>query len=259
MRLKFSQTSAAIIIEKLQPFIRNKCHDNGAYIDFLKKLCKAAYIVYGENTNLKDSYKSFIIFSFTNASYFLIDSFNADLEDRIFNDIIFPVKDDVMNTVMSALGFENSIADNSNSLNDYFDTDIFNLFERDFGSGFKIAHDNSLFKSNDLRIPDLKSTFKNDFINHIPFVTKKRKSLNSNSIREFLVYYTVDLLEGYQKEANYLPETVMHQVYDQMETVSDIIFTVPFEEISPEEEIFDNYTTDLLFKTKSKYLEFLHS
>jgi len=260
MIYQFSQTSAAIILDKLNSFVSDECLNQNDYVIFLKKLCHAAIKVYGQEREIDDFFKSQIALSFSNASFFLRSNFNESLASNVCDEIVFPARDEAINKVIKAIGFETNDSDFSEeALNSYFQNNISAIFEKEFGKGLKVVHTESFLNIPNMALPDKKSTLNDHIVSCMPVIQEKRGIVNNITIREFLVYYSIKVFDELQNHFTYLPYTLMTQLYDQMEEVCAEIFDLPFEHISPEKEIFDTYTTDRIVTTKNKYFDWLLS
>jgi hypothetical protein len=259
MRKDFSQTRAAIVLEAVSPFFKFECTNSQGTANFLKALCKAAFRWAGEGSELDDAHKTHIIFCFTNSAYFMLPNFNSDLEDQVFNDCMFNDRDEVLGKLFSGLGL-GDVSNTDSPFKKFLKDKADKVFDAPTEApALKIFYNNGLINLPDIQIPDIREGLRNDFQNHFQLLKQKPRIISKNEVREFLIYFTVDLLQNYQENAEVIPSGVVEQVYEQIEDVATDVFGFAYEQISPEAEIFTNQNREYLLTVKDKYLNYLHN
>ncbi|MBS1573349.1 MAG: hypothetical protein JST62_13215 [Bacteroidetes bacterium] len=242
----FSRTRAAVILAKLEPFSSVNCNNREDIRLFLKKVINGAIEYYSKFKTIDNTFKTEIIFCFTNCAYFFYKGFNSSDEDVIFQDCMFDMTKGVMSKVFSTV-----------SKSDYFSMDLNSIFDdvNEDNNGLNIFEDYDLASSSPL--PDMEESLYNAYLMCQLMLSKKQRIVSPKEYKEFIIFHTLDLFLEYQKGGDFVPQSVINKIYDQIRNAATRAFEVPYSQLSPEQELIDNCYTELLINAKEKYFLYM--
>lgn len=231
----FSQTRAALILLKNRKLQYLKCNNQFDTYVYVQQLCKAVMYDFETKGTSDVSYKEHIAYSFTNPCYFLIEGFSKNQEDIITD----------------GLYYNNRGTQSKSELEEYFGKSIEEVITvpNDFAFSISNVHH---------EVPDLRKSFAGDLYRLIGVLQQKERVFTKTEIRELLVYFIIDLLEEYQKKSlGRLPKKVVGQIFSQVEDSAKMLLNIPYESVSPKQEVIYNMGSSLIIKAKDKYLDYL--